>query len=432
MARRILCKFFVATAVLFASFVASHEAAFAQLFTCPASSITYFNTDIDNGNEEGLAFDARSTSSRTPECRASSGGYSSVAGGTVEIATDDDLGNPHTDMYFAADTDDPSSLTYEKYLTAVTLTGPVSGSWPPNLDDEDGAVDLEAGTYTVVLEITPGNGTSPGASGPPSYFTFNFTVTETAANNQRLNVENIAVTSGGGSSSDTTPPVVSSIEPTGSPNANDASVDFTVTFDENASNVTADDFTLTTASGTATGNIASISGSGTSYTVTVDTIAGTGSLRLDLNASTDIVDDDGNGNNTNGYVSAFSSGTAHTVDRDAPTVAITTGSTTSFNQSAPGSFTATITFSESVTGFTDGDLTASNATVGSISGSGTTYTATITPNGNGNVALNVAAGVAQDAASNTNTAATQVTVTQTDDVAPTVAIATDRRHDLVQ
>ena len=192
-----------------------------------------------------------------------------------------------------------------------------------------------------------------------------------------------------------------------------------------ASNVTADDFTLTTASGTATGNIVSTSGSGTSHTVTVDTIAGTGSLRLDLNASTDIVDDDGNGNNTNGYVSAFSSGTAHTVDRDAPTVAITTGSTTSFNQSAPGSFTATITFSESVTGFTDGDLTASNATVGSISGSGTTYTATITPNGNGNVALNVAAGVAQDAASNINVEATQVTVTQTDDVAPTVAIATD-------
>lgn len=112
---------------------------------------------------------------------------------------------------------------------------------------------------------------------------------------------------------DTTPPVVSSINLNDSPAADDETITYTVTFDESASNVSTDDFTLTTVSGNANGTIASVSAdSGTSVNVTVNGISGVGSLRLDLKSNTNITDSLGNGNNTNGYVAAFE-GQTHTV-----------------------------------------------------------------------------------------------------------------------
>ncbi|OEK00317.1 hypothetical protein BFP97_01770 [Roseivirga sp. 4D4] len=128
---------------------------------------------------------------------------------------------------------------------------------------------------------------------------------------------------------DTDPPVVSSITVSGSPGAADASMTFSVDFDENANNVSTDDFTVSTASGTATGTVSAVSAStGDPITVTVSSITGTGSIRLDLKASTNITDDTGNGNGTNGNVAAFSSGATHTVDRDAPSAPSTPDMTT--------------------------------------------------------------------------------------------------------
>lgn len=89
------------------------------------------------------------------------------------------------------------------------------------------------------------------------------------------------------------PPIVQSITLVGDPEANTASVDFTVIFNESAINVTEDDFSLDT-QGTAMGTISGITGSGNAYTLTVSSISGEGSIRLDLNASTDIEDADGN------------------------------------------------------------------------------------------------------------------------------------------
>ena len=165
----------------------------------------------------------------------------------------------------------------------------------------------------------------------------------------------------------------------------------TITFNEAVSGFTPVEITAT--NGTVAGAFATGADGDSVYTIVV-TPAGTGNVALNVAAG--VAQDAASNTNT-----AATQVTVTQTDDVGPTVAITTGGTTSFSQSAPGSFTATITFSESVTGFTDGDLTATNATVGAISGSGTTYTATITPNGNGNVALNVAAGVAQDTASPT-------------------------------
>lgn len=94
-------------------------------------------------------------------------------------------------------------------------------------------------------------------------------------------------------SSPADPPVVLSIDLVGNPEANVAAVDYTVIFNENANNVSTDDFTLDLA-GTATGTINSVSGSGNTYTVNVNGISGEGSLRLDLLPGTDIADDSAN------------------------------------------------------------------------------------------------------------------------------------------
>ncbi|MFD2563993.1 beta strand repeat-containing protein [Aquimarina rubra] len=111
---------------------------------------------------------------------------------------------------------------------------------------------------------------------------------------------------------DTNPPAVSSITRSGTPPTTADSVDFIVTFNENANNVTTDDFALDITGG-AMGTISAISGSGTTHTVTVNGISGEGTLSIDLNGNTDITDDLGNGNGTNGNSPAFTAGEIHNV-----------------------------------------------------------------------------------------------------------------------
>jgi len=109
-----------------------------------------------------------------------------------------------------------------------------------------------------------------------------------------------------------------------------------------------------------------------------------------------------------------------TIDDNSPTVTITSsaGSSGSYTNTSPIPFTAT--FSESVTGFLSSEITAGNGSVGNFSGSSTIYTFNVTPSGNGAVTVDIAANVAQDAASNGNEAATQFTITY-DNVTPTVS-----------
>ncbi|MEH3114781.1 MBG domain-containing protein [Pedobacter terrae] len=109
------------------------------------------------------------------------------------------------------------------------------------------------------------------------------------------------------------------------------------------------------------------------------------------------------------------------VDGVAPSVMIssTAGASGSSTSTSPIPFT--VTFSESVTGFVAGDIIPGNATISGFSGSGTTYTFNATPTANGAVTINIAANVAQDAADNGNTAASQFSITYTQAVAvPTV------------
>jgi len=92
-----------------------------------------------------------------------------------------------------------------------------------------------------------------------------------------------------------------------------------------------------------------------------------------------------------------------------PTVEIT-GAPAAVNAST--AFPVTIAFSEPVADFVIGDITVTNGAASNLATSdGTTYTADITPDGNGDITLDVAAAVAKDVSGNDNTAAAKVVVT---------------------
>jgi hypothetical protein len=91
-------------------------------------------------------------------------------------------------------------------------------------------------------------------------------------------------------------------------------------------------------------------------------------------------------------------------DTVSPTVSMTSAAADPTNTSP---IPVTVTFSESVTGFTSSDITPGNATVSSFAGSGSSYTFNLIPSGIGLVTADIAAGVAADAAGNSNSAAAQ-------------------------
>ncbi|MCP4278310.1 MAG: autotransporter outer membrane beta-barrel domain-containing protein, partial [Gammaproteobacteria bacterium] len=135
------------------------------------------------------------------------------------------------------------------------------------------------------------------------------------------------------------------------------------------------------------------------YTADI-TPTGAGDLTIDINAG--VAEDGATNPNT------AATQVQVTYDSDSPAVEILNAPATVTNQDP---FSVTFEFSEDVTGFVVGDITVGN---GNASNFGTTdantYTADITPTGAGDLTIDINAGVAQDAATNPNTAATQVRV----------------------
>jgi hypothetical protein len=110
-----------------------------------------------------------------------------------------------------------------------------------------------------------------------------------------------------------------------------------------------------------------------------------------------------------------------TSDQTAPTAAVTTGLTSPTN-TTPIPFT--VTFSEDVTGFDQTGLTITGGTLLSFTPvDGKTYTVVVTPAGDGLVSVTVNAGVAVDAAGNTNPASAPGEITF-DGTVPTAAVST--------
>jgi hypothetical protein len=150
------------------------------------------------------------------------------------------------------------------------------------------------------------------------------------------------------------------------------------------------------------GTISNFAGSGTSYTFDV-TPSGQGTVTVDVAAG--VAQD--TATNTNLAATQFSI----TYDSILPTTSIT--STSSGTTEVP-IIPMTVSFSEGVTGSAVGDVTVSNGTLSNFAVvSATSYTFDVTATASGAVTVNVAAGVAQDNASNDNSVATQFSITYT-------------------
>jgi hypothetical protein len=174
-------------------------------------------------------------------------------------------------------------------------------------------------------------------------------------------------------------PSVSGTAPDGSPASTDTSMSFAVTFSEAVSGVTTAGFSLTP-TGTANGTITSVTGSGSNYTVAIAGITGNGSLKLNLNPASGVVDAAGNA------ASAYAGGTAHTVAiptaPDAPSIGVPTAGNgqVSVAFTAPagngGSAITSYTATSAPGGFSASG-TSSPLIVTGLS-NGTTYTFTVT------------------------------------------------------
>ncbi|WP_054658613.1 fibronectin type III domain-containing protein [Stenotrophomonas pictorum] len=210
---------------------------------------------------------------------------------------------------------------------------------------------------------------------------------------------------------DSVVPTVVSIAPASGASASNTTVNFTASFSEGVTGVSTDDFTLV-GTGSATGSIASASGSGSSYTVTVNGITGNGTLKLNLNASTNISDTAGNSG-----LAAFTAGTTHTVAIATAPGAPTIGTATAGDAQASVTFTAPASNGGSaITGYTvtsnPGGITAggngfttSPITLSGLS-NGTAYTFTVT-------ATNAVGTSTASAASNSVTPKANQTITFT-------------------
>jgi fibronectin-binding autotransporter adhesin len=162
---------------------------------------------------------------------------------------------------------------------------------------------------------------------------------------------------------DVSPPTVQSITRVNASPTNATSVDFLVTFSESVTGVDSTDFALTT-TGVSGASIGTVTGSGATRTVTVNTGTLSGTIRLDLTDDDSIKD---GSNNALGGVGAgngnFNTGEVYTIDKSAPTVDITDVTPDPRTTSVSS---ISIVFSEAITGFDLADLSLTRDAGGNL------------------------------------------------------------------
>jgi hypothetical protein len=155
--------------------------------------------------------------------------------------------------------------------------------------------------------------------------------------------------------------------------ASSTSVAYTVTFDQTVTGVDASDFALT-ATGTAAGTVASVTGSGATYTVTVNGIGGDGTLRLDLNSSGTGIQSLSGGTIAGGYTAGQTFSLDHTAPAAPAALAVNPGSDSGTQGDGISSTTTPVI----------GGTAEANATVILYDSDGTTVLGTTTADGSGN------------------------------------------------
>jgi|GEM_PF-6169177 len=389
----------VLTSLTTANFVENGTGTVYTVTATDANTITY---SLGNANDEALF-----------NIIGSTGVVTFKSAPDFENPTDGDANNTYVINVIASDGKNAVNQNVTITVTDIDEIKPTVTVTSASTSPHSGTFDItvtfsESVTGFVVGDLTVANGTASNFAGSGTTYTATITpstdgavtvdvaagVAQDAASNTNTAATQFSITN------DETKPSVTITSASSSPNS--GAFDITVTFSESVTGFVISD--LTVANGTAS----NIAGSGTTYTTTI-TPATDGAVTVDVAAG--VAQDAAS--NANNAATQFSV----TNDETNSTVTITSASTSPHS----GAFDITVTFSESVTGFVVGDLTVANGTASNFAGSGTTYTATITPSADGVVTVDVASGVAQDAASNTNTAATQFSITN-DETKPSVTI----------
>ncbi len=236
---------------------------------------------------------------------------------------------------------------------------------------------------TLIATGTTGSGSTwtaiLGAALPPGDYTLTATATLSGATT--------GLSSGFAVDVDETAPTVNLDDRVGSTPNNASSDQFTVVFSESVSGVSATSFTLAE-TGTVGGSIATVGGSGTTYTVTVNNVTGDGTLGLNVKSGGNGIEDAA-GNEPGG----FTSGQTYTIEHTPPSV--TSIETVQASSNSGGTEQFAVTFSESVTGVDKSDFTlvdtgSVSGTISSLSGNGSSYTVTVTgATGSGTMGLDL-------------------------------------------
>ncbi|MFZ6775051.1 DUF4347 domain-containing protein, partial [Undibacterium sp. SXout7W] len=198
-----------------------------------------------------------------------------------------------------------------------------------------------SGTSALVFHytVTNGNLDTNGVSLGSSITLNGGNIKDAAGNNAVLNLNGVGNTSN--ILVDGVAPALTSINRTSASPSNASNLSYSVTFSENVSGVDTSDFALV-ATGTATATIASITGSGSGYTATVNGITGDGTLRLDLkNSGTGIIDTVGNA-----IAGGRTGDQLYTIDNSGPVVTNVSSSVANSTYSAGAVIPISITFNE--------------------------------------------------------------------------------------
>lgn len=187
---------------------------------------------------------------------------------------------------------------------------------------------------------------------------------------------------------------------------------FDVLFSEAVTGFDAADiaFTGSTAPGTL---VATVSGTGPAYSVSVSGMTGSGLVVTSIPANAATATATGEQSQA-----SFSSDNSVTYDVTPPTAILATTAQDPTNKTIP----VTVTFSEPVSGFTASDLTVTNGAVANFAGSGAAFTFDLTPAGQGLVSVVLPSGTVADAANNQNAVDSNTLSRTFDSVAPTVTI----------
>ncbi len=264
---------------------------------------------------------------------------------------------------------------------AVTVTGGISGASVSSVTGTGATrtvvVNTGSGSGTLRLDLMDNDTITDGLSNP-----FGGTGVQNYTSGQVYTINK-----------DLVPPTVNSIVRASVSPSGAASVNYTVTFSESVTGVDVADFAVTVTGGVSGASVASVTGSGATRTVVVNTGSGSGTLRLDLMDNNSILDASSNPVGGAG-VQNFITGQVYTIDKTAPIVIWSVRASAS--PSGAASVNYTVRFSEAVTGVDVADFAltvtggVSGASVASVTGSGVTRTVVVnTGSGSGTLRLDL-------------------------------------------